>query len=315
MVSVRKLHRPLCAALGWGAASVVLAVSGPTGCKCEAGPSGAASASASAGPVPAPAMPPTPRKPTTFSSDDGAALAGELLSPDDLGAPAVVLIHRHAGDRSEWAPLVERLAGADQRFRVLSFDLRGHGGSKAPPRSEGAPTPDDYLSDVRAAIGHVLASSNGKAKSVVLVGTSLGAALAAKMAWDEPKVTALALVSPGAAIERFDLYRPYAEVRNLPTFIAGAEEDTVSKEPLNALTKMAMSGTTKLYGGSMHSAAFLGHEHPELWQDLTTWLVTTAWNAALQERRSLYFAPGKEPHSKASATKPAAVGRRSGNAP
>ena len=48
------------------------------------------------------------------------------------GSPAVVTIHRLTAERVEFAPLAERLAKADKRFTVLSFDLRGHGESKAP---------------------------------------------------------------------------------------------------------------------------------------------------------------------------------------
>jgi hypothetical protein len=42
------------------------------------------------------------------------------------------------------------------------------------------------------------------------------------VAFEEPRDRP-ALISPGAAIHGVDLYRPYSEVRNLPTFIAGAE--------------------------------------------------------------------------------------------
>ena len=261
----------------------LLGLPGCSGCEAGSGPAPSPSARPAA-PSPAPALPPTPRRPAIFSSTDGAALAGELLRPDDLSAPGILLIHRLGGDRNEWKPLFDRLAQASKRYSVLAFDLRGRGASKPPESSKAAPVPGDFLHDVRAGIAELVKSSGGKMRGIVLVGSSFGAALAAKLAGEEPKVIALGLVSPGAAIQGFDIYRPYAEVRFLPTFVAGAAGDTVTREPLQALGKMAQSGEAKSYGGSRHSAAYLAEEHPELWQDLENWLVTAGWQAVVQPR-------------------------------
>jgi hypothetical protein len=101
-------------------------------------------------------------------------------------------------------------------------------------------------------------------------------------------------VSPGEGISGHPLYRPYAEVRNLPTFVAGAKDDTVSSAAVDALEKMAMIGSVKRYEGSRHSAQFLAEEHPELWTDLESWALSV-FAEEPRERRSLYIAPGKEP--------------------
>src|SRR5687767_11010600 len=81
---------------------------------CEAGESPSRAApSASAPPAKPPEPPPPPptqNKPVTFTSSDGATLAGELWMPSDTSAPAVVLVHRLNGDRAELRPLAERLA-------------------------------------------------------------------------------------------------------------------------------------------------------------------------------------------------------------
>jgi len=244
----------------------------------------------------APAPAPTPRSDATFTSEDGAALAGDLYVASDLAAPCVVLVHRLNGDRSEFAPLAQRLAKAPKRFTVLSFDLRGHGASKPPEKAKPGDT-SSLFKDVDAAIRHVLDVTKGKSKGVVLVGTSLGAALVTEVAFRQAKVTGLALVSPGASIAGHDLYRPYAEIRNLPTFIAGAKEDTVSSEPLGTLEKMASKGTIKRYDGPRHSAAHLAEQHPELWDDLESWLMQ-AFELAPTPRVSLQYAPGKEPGAK-----------------
>lgn len=240
-----------------------------------------------------PPPPPTPKKAVTFASKDGAALAGDLYLSADPSAPVAVLVHRLSADRGELEPLARRLSLAPKRYTVLCFDLRGHGASKPPAKAKPDDT-KDMAKDVDAAIAHALEATGDKARGVVLVGSSLGATLASEVAFAQPKVTALALISPGAAISGHDLYRPYAEVRNLPTFIAGAKEDTVSREPVGSLEKMAMSGTVKRYEGSRHSAGLLADEHAALWTDLETWLLGV-FEVQPVPRVSLYRAPGKEP--------------------
>ena len=104
---------------------------------------------------------------------------------------------------------------------------------------------------------------------------SLGAAFAARAAGQESKVVALAVVSPGAAIEGFDMYHPFAEVRMLPSFIAAAKEDNVAREPVTALGQMAREhGTVKNYDGRGHGAFGLGQEGTQLFTDLVEWLMS-----------------------------------------
>jgi pimeloyl-ACP methyl ester carboxylesterase len=223
---------------------------------------------------------------------------GDLYLAADPTSPSVVLVHRYMGDRSEWQPLIDALVRADKRYTLLAFDLRGQGASKLPAGEKPNAPAERMTADVRAAIAHVVQVTGGKTRGVVLVGSSLGAALISAVSFGEPRVTALALISPGAAVAGVDVYRPYAEVRNLPAFIAGSTKDPVSREPLEALAKMAMRGTVRRYSVDRHSAGHLGAAEPELWKDLVGWLMDVYGEAPV-ERRSLYYAPGKEPPARA----------------
>jgi alpha-beta hydrolase superfamily lysophospholipase len=245
-----------------------------------------------------PPPPPTPKRATSFGTTDGAALAGDLWLATDATAPAVVLIHRLSADRSELWPLAERLAKSERRYSILSFDLRGHGASKAPDKEKAGDT-SALRKDVEAAIDHV--EKETKTRGIVLVGSSLGATLAAEVAFSEPKVTGLVLISPGAAISGHDIYRPYSEVRNLATLILGAKQDTVSQAAVDSLEKMAMAGRVTRYEGTRHSAGHLADEHPKVWEDVESWLMEM-YTREPSERKSLYFAPGKEPKGKSRAT-------------
>jgi len=59
---------------------------------------------------------------------NGIDVAYALSGPD--GAPAVMLSHSLGSSAVMWAP---QLAALAQRYRVLCYDTRGHGGSSAPP--------------------------------------------------------------------------------------------------------------------------------------------------------------------------------------
>ena len=273
---------------------------------CRSGKTSAPSSTASVHPAAPPprtaGAAPTPKQSVHFKTADGQELAGDLYLAANRSAPAVVLVHRQGDSRAEFAPLVKRLIRADQRYTVLAFDLRGAGDSP-PPRHEAKLDPGEPgAQDVRAAIAEVLSASGQHARGVVLVGSSLGAALVSRVAFSEPKVTALALISPGAAIDGVSIYQPYAQVRNLPTFLAACSDDNISKAPLNALSRMAMAGTVKLYSGGAHSAQMVGAAHPELWKDLEAFLMGV-FKDKPQKRQSLYYAPGKEPGAKAARLK------------
>ena len=56
-------------------------------------------------------------------------LVGPLTGPDN--APVVAFSHSLAADLGMWAEQVPALVAAG--YRVLRMDLRGHGGSGAPP--------------------------------------------------------------------------------------------------------------------------------------------------------------------------------------
>lgn len=239
----------------------------------------------------------TPKREVRFKTADGQLLDGDLYLAEDHSAPAVVLIHHYGGDRSEFAPLVDLLRRADKRYTVLAFDCRGAG--DVPPALHPGKLDAGELGsqDLRAAIHEVIRQTGGHARGVVLVGSSFGAALASKVAFDEPKVMALALISPGAAIQNVDIYHPYAQVRNLPTFLAGAADDNVSRMPLQYLSRMAIAGTVKRYPGSVHWPKLIGDAHPELWKDLESFLMRV-FKDKPEPRHSLYYAPGKQPGAK-----------------
>ena len=103
----------------------------------------------------------------TVTAPDGVALA--VQEAGNPAGPAVVLIHGLLGSRLNWAAQVDSAELA--RYRIITYDLRGHGLS-------GKPTdPDAYRDGRRWAddLAAVIAASH--AKRPVLVGWSLGGAV------------------------------------------------------------------------------------------------------------------------------------------
>jgi pimeloyl-ACP methyl ester carboxylesterase len=100
----------------------------------------------------------------------------------------ILFAHSFAGDVSHWAATA---AHFEDRHRVVAFDFSGHGQSPATPGGYTIAALSDQI-DAVAAQEHL--------ESFILVGHSLGAAVAAEYAGSNPdRVTALVLVDPPPA--------------------------------------------------------------------------------------------------------------------
>jgi fermentation-respiration switch protein FrsA (DUF1100 family) len=112
-----------------------------------------------------------------FTSSDGTRLHGWYLRHDQPRA-AILHLHGNAGNLSHRAAVAELLhdrLGAS----VLLLDYRGYG------RSEGTPTLLGLLRDARAARAHLAEREQIDEKQVVLVGESLGGAVAVDLAAED----------------------------------------------------------------------------------------------------------------------------------
>jgi 3-oxoadipate enol-lactonase len=105
-------------------------------------------------------------------------------------APVVVLSNSLGATREMWNPQVPALA---ERFRVVTYDTRGHGDSPAP---EGPYTLDDLVDDVVALLDRL-----GAARAHV-AGLSLGGMIGLRLAAREPsRVHGLAVLCTSAKPE------------------------------------------------------------------------------------------------------------------
>jgi 3-oxoadipate enol-lactonase len=128
------------------------------------------------------------------------AVSYDLLGPEQ--APVVVLSCSLGTDRTMWDPQVPALA---QRFRVLRYDLRGHGSSPAPA---GPYAISDLGEDLLALLDRL------EIKRATLCGVSIGAMTSIWVGARAPeRVRRLVLCCTSArfAPEAADVYRARAE--------------------------------------------------------------------------------------------------------
>jgi pimeloyl-ACP methyl ester carboxylesterase len=118
-------------------------------------------------------------QPLSASQSGAGAKVSSGTTPTGLyyevsgGGDPVVLIHAFSVDRRMWAP---QIAALERRFRVIRYDLRGHGNSAAPSEPY---APHEDLRSVLDTVG------GGRA---ALVGLSAGSTLAIDFAIAYPIV-------------------------------------------------------------------------------------------------------------------------------
>ena len=112
-----------------------------------------------------------------FRSADGLRLHGWLLR-HNAPQEALLLVHGNAGNVTNRARAAQLLSQRCQAS-VFVFDYRGYG------RSEGTPTIPGLLRDARAARAFVAQREGIKEPDVILVGESLGGAIAVDLAAED----------------------------------------------------------------------------------------------------------------------------------
>lgn len=147
------------------------------------------------------AAPPVGR-PLEVEASDGTRLHAEVFGPED--APTIVLIHGWMETLQIWLFQLTDLSRRD--FRVVTYDLRGHGRSSSSPHSDYSMAA--YGDDVEA----VLRAAVPEGERAVLAGHSLGAMSIASWAERHPvteRVSAAAFVCTGLV----DLLTEHAVLR------------------------------------------------------------------------------------------------------
>lgn len=146
--------------------------------------------------------------------DGGVRLSARVFDPPAAGAPGLLFHHGLASSQHIWDQMLPRLT---RRFRLVTFDARGHGLSTKPNRGYG--------------FGHVAADAVAVARSTrllhpIVVGHSWGSMVALELAARHPRSIAGAiLVDGGVQRMRDELDWPTAKELLAPPHLAGMPLD------------------------------------------------------------------------------------------
>ncbi|OGL72895.1 hypothetical protein A3C96_02425 [Candidatus Uhrbacteria bacterium RIFCSPHIGHO2_02_FULL_60_10] len=210
---------------------------------------------------------------TAIRTADGVEIIGDWWAGQNRAA---LLLHMMPADRRSWQELADRLAAGG--WAVLAIDLRGHGESLA---ASGGRTLDyrkftdaEHQAsrlDLQAALAW-LATKGFPVERVALVGASIGANLAITAASEEPKLPAVAALSPG------DDYRgvrtPGAVARFRPEqalFLAASDEDQISAKCVRGLKEIKPDAELRVLSDAGHGTTLL-ERRPEMTAELAAWL-------------------------------------------
>ena len=194
-----------------------------------------------------------------IDSPDGVKIVGSFFESARANSPAVLLLHQWQSDRHSYDDFAKRLQA--KGFNVLSIDGRGLGESVktadgkpvAPERTDAAVK--GMLGDVGAAFDFLSKQKNVDPSRVGIVGASYGSSLAIIYAADNPKVKAVALLSPGlnyfGNMATEPAVRKYGD-RDL--FVVASKGDTESAEAAENFEKIGNTryGFMILPVGSLH---------------------------------------------------------------
>lgn len=187
----------------------------------------------------------------TLRTQDGISLAASFFEPSRRLAPAVICIHMLTRTREDWQSVAARLS--DAGFGVLTFDLRGHGGSRG--------SADDLtamVQDVRAAVAFLAGRSDVQSGAVGLAGASVGANLAVLMAADELPVRSIALFSPGLDYRGLRIDTAMKKYGDRPALLVAGRNDPYAIRSVKQLAALG-TGTRDVHiveGGGHGTALF-----------------------------------------------------------
>jgi dienelactone hydrolase len=133
----------------------------------------------------------------SVTTSDDKEIVGTVLRPDRGSClPAVLLVHQYMRDRWQWGDLPEILV--QRGYFVLAIDLRGHGDSD---EQDGhlpqlLTDPDQAPHDAQAALEWLQGHDAVESARIGMVGTSIGAYLAAVAVVRQWGVDTIVAISP-----------------------------------------------------------------------------------------------------------------------
>lgn len=186
------------------------------------------------------------QKPVHLRTADGVNIFGTYYPTKVSPAPAVLLIHSIARDRTTWDEFASLLQ--QNGIAALAIDLRGHGESTRKLTADGPETIDfhtftghdyqDMLLDVEAAVDWLQAQPDIDKKHIALVGESLGANIVLRYAALNEDLAGVLVFSPGINYRDMRTDDVIAKVGHIPLRIFVSQYDAFAFESSKRLVEI-----------------------------------------------------------------------------
>ena len=114
-----------------------------------------------------------------FETDDGYSISAIIGKPENIveDLPGIILIHQGGSSKEEWGSFFDKLV--KQKYIVLAYDVRGHGGSDKVENIYALfNDPNSAPHDLYAAFEYLKDYDNVDADRIAIIGASIGANLA-----------------------------------------------------------------------------------------------------------------------------------------
>ena len=235
---------------------------------------------------------------------DGVTLRGWRCGPRTPSRGTIVYLHGIADNRSSAAGVVERYTA--RGFQVIAYDSRAHGQSTGTACTYGVFEKRD-LQKVLDVVGD---------RRIVLIGTSLGAAVALQAAADDPRLRVVVAAETFSDLRtvaterapfiftRGSIDRAFALAEQQGGFSVDAASPVASASRIKAPVLLihgaadretppdhsrrvfdALAGPKRLVlvPGAGHNLSLRG---PDVWQEIDRWILTTAAGMPAAEMRT-----------------------------
>jgi len=198
----------------------------------------------------------------TFQTNDGTTLSGIITGQGTVG---LVFAPMYPGAKEGWATFAQ--AAAQQGYRSLAFDFRGHGESGG---SRDIPAQPEDLS---AAVA--LLKANG-VEQVVIVGAGPGGMAAIRVAPHDAAIRGIVVVSSARSYDKFEITDSDLSALTIPSLWLAARNDmTQQVEDLYAHAG-GEPKTLWIYEGSSVQGTYLleGADGPDMQRRLLEFIAS-----------------------------------------
>lgn len=203
----------------------------------------------------------------TFEGAEGVPIQATLYKPQGQGPfPGVTLLHMLGGERGVWAEagLVDALVEAG--YAALAIDMRGHGQTGGE---------DDWAlagEDLALVWDAFMARADVDEARSAVVGASIGANLALRLAAARPEIRGAVLLSPGLDYRGVTTEDALADYGERPLFLLASGDDEYAADSAAVLNSVAMGETEfGLFADAGHGTDMFAAE-PELPALIVGWL-------------------------------------------